>query len=271
MESLSKQQIILLALLVSFVTSIATGIMTASLLENAPPVITQTVNRVVERTVERVVPEKVVETTPGKTVIERETVVVKEDELVPASVEKNGPAVVRIFKKGTEAGAQEEFASLGVIVTREGTVLAPHITNNITTTLFRAVLFDGSSHELVFATTTVTNSPFSLFSIIPGETGPATFPFSSIGMSDALRLGQTVIGLGGAQKNEVSIGIVSSLDELKDSVHRGIGTNLYSNPMMTGSPLLNLNGQLVGIMEGGVTASRGAFLPVDQAKEIYRF
>lgn len=269
MESLSKQQIILLALLVSFVTSIATGILTASLLENASPVITQTVNRVVERTVERVVPQTVVETVPGKTIVERETVVVKEDELVPASVEKNGPAVVRIFKKGTAAGSQESFVSLGVIISKEGVVIAPNVEGE--GSVFRAQLTDGSSHELVSATTTVEGSPFNLFSIIPGESGPPTFPFASMGVSGSLRLGQTVIGLGGAQKNEVAIGIISSLEERKDSPHRGIGTNLYVNSVMVGSPLLTLNGQLVGIMEGGTTASRGAFLPIDQAREIYIF
>ena len=49
MEELSKSQIILLTLLVSFVTSIATGIVTVSLMNQAPPAIAQTVNRIIER------------------------------------------------------------------------------------------------------------------------------------------------------------------------------------------------------------------------------
>lgn len=268
MENLSKQQIILLSLLVSFVTSIATGILTVSLLEKAPPVITQTVNRVVERTVERVIPETVVETTPGKTIVERETVVVKEDELIPASVEKNGPAVVRIFKKGTNAGAQEEFTSLGVIVSKEGTVIAPYSEAD-GMSVFRVELIDGSSHELVFATTTEAETSFSLFSIITADTGPQALTFATLGRSDSVRLGQTVIGLGGAKTNEVAIGIVSSLDDGRTSPHRTIGTNLYANPIMAGSPLLNLNGQVIGIMEGGTTANRGAFLPIDIAREMF--
>ena len=56
LEQLTKHQIVLLTLLVSFVTSIATGIVTVSLMDQAPAGVTRVVNQIVEHTVEKVIP-----------------------------------------------------------------------------------------------------------------------------------------------------------------------------------------------------------------------
>ena len=58
MESLTKTQIVLLVLLVSFVTSLATGIVTVTLVNQAPQPITHTINKVVEKLVAKEVPVK---------------------------------------------------------------------------------------------------------------------------------------------------------------------------------------------------------------------
>lgn len=79
-KDLNKTQLILLSILLSFVVSIATGIMTVSLLQQAPPAVTQTINRVVEQTIEKAVPDY----SAGKV----QTVVVKEDDLVVDAVSK---------------------------------------------------------------------------------------------------------------------------------------------------------------------------------------
>ena len=57
MQDLNKSQLILLALLISFVTSIASAIATVSLMEQVPAPVTQTINRIVKNTIERVVPD----------------------------------------------------------------------------------------------------------------------------------------------------------------------------------------------------------------------
>src|SRR5437868_14630698 len=52
MEDLCKHELILVALLVSFVTALATGIVTVSLMGQAPQGVTQTISKVIERTIQ---------------------------------------------------------------------------------------------------------------------------------------------------------------------------------------------------------------------------
>src|SRR3989344_6016767 len=97
MQDLNKNQIVLLVLLVSFVTSIATGIITTSLLQEAPLEVTRNINRIVEKTVETVtIPGTVVSSPREKEVT---TVIVKEEDLIIDSINKNIKSVVRIKEK----------------------------------------------------------------------------------------------------------------------------------------------------------------------------
>ena len=91
MHGLDNKQIILLTLLVSFVTSIATGIVTVTLLEQVPKGVTQTINRVVEKTVETIIPET-------KTVV-REVPTESTESKITSVVEKRSPTLVTILIK----------------------------------------------------------------------------------------------------------------------------------------------------------------------------
>src|SRR3989344_1190668 len=89
MEELNKNQIILLVLLVSFITSIATGIVTVTLMDQAPQEVTLTINRVVET----VVPGE----TKISTVIKEVPVIVTEEALIVEAINNGSPSVFRIF------------------------------------------------------------------------------------------------------------------------------------------------------------------------------
>jgi hypothetical protein len=55
-NDLNKQQLLLLAIFLSFVVSIATGITTVTLMEQAPSSVTVPITRIVRETVEKIVP-----------------------------------------------------------------------------------------------------------------------------------------------------------------------------------------------------------------------
>jgi hypothetical protein len=58
-KDLNKSQLILLAILLSFVVSIATGITTVTLMQQAPDSVTIPITRIVRQTVEKIVPAQV--------------------------------------------------------------------------------------------------------------------------------------------------------------------------------------------------------------------
>lgn len=246
LEELTKTQIILLTLLVSFMTSIATGIVTVSLLDQAPPTLTQTINRVVERTVERVVPTE--GQTAGVITKEKETtVVVKEDDLVTSSIEKASAALVRVrlAPEFTPAGG-DPFVGLGIIIARDGTI-ATDAAAVTPSARYVITLADGT--ELPAIVLIETDDGVAL---LRTSTEGKNTTLSSVSLaSDTLKLGQTVLMLYGSDRIRVATGIVSALVPTTPRKDEQAGvafvdTNLGVSPIY-GSPLINIFGDVVGI------------------------
>ena len=250
-EELSKFQIVLLVLLVSFVTSIATGIVTVTLLAQAPPAVTQTINHVVERTVETVVPEVATSTKSSAPV---QTVIVKEDDLVTGSIASALSKTGRVFG-GTAStspvvGLAAEIAP-GVLVTDAAIVGKENLVSigNV------SALFSVSE----------TFPDIGIAVLTPESTSTALGDAYKVADSGAIRLGSTVTAILGVTNARVAIGSVSALFGLSDtakkgapSIHvRAIDTNVGAGSI-TGAPLINVFGDLVGISTGVSKAAGGA-------------
>jgi serine protease Do len=106
------------------------------------------------------------------------------------------------------------------------------------------------------------------------------FPYLSLGNSDTLEVGQSVIAIGNALgefRNTVSVGVISGLArsitagnnsgnaEVLDHV---IQTDAAINPGNSGGPLLNLQGEVIGVNVAIVQGSQniGFALPVNSVK-----
>lgn len=245
MNGLNTQQIVLLCLLVSFVSSVATGITTVSLLDQAPEPVAQTINRVVERTIEKVV-DPVVETVsnvgtskPPERVVE--TVVVNQEDLTVGAVEKNSKSLVRIYainNIGTKV-----FSGLGIVVSADGKVLTSSTVLE-TSRKFRAEYFDGS-YDLEVST--AANGGVVVLAPQDVEEGK-TFSPALFGNSENIKLAQSVILLSGQDKNLVSTGIINSLDPLID-------TSIASDVIIRGAILMNLKGEIIGMRVAGSSGS----------------
>ncbi len=274
MEGLTKQQIVLVALLISFVTSIATGIVTVALMDQAPPGVTQTINRIVERTIEKVVPA------PGQTasVITKETVVVKQDDLVVEAVEKNTKSIVSIFRVLGEGDTRIElFVGNGMVVSKDGlivtdkTVVAPHLdeNQNIVPQSFKAVFSSGAILSLSIISSENASGFVFLKPVLDENSKKTVFVPAVIGDVTSLKLGQTVIALGG-EKTSVATGIVSNIahpatDTSTDSTAVSGGSIITTDISVPGKALggilVNLSGSVVGIRALTAGTDDNLFLP----------
>src|SRR3989338_2482102 len=237
-EQLNKAQIILLTLLVSFVTSIATGIVTVSLVNQAPQGITQTVNRIVERPVEKVVPSAPATVTLGQNTVTEKTVIVLDDDLAAQTIEKLQATLIRVIQKGSIDSA---VIARGVIIDAAGIAITD-----------KGVLDRNLSYEAILPSgkkAAMTLRPFSSFSAIAviELTVPEGEKLQAVSLAEEgkLKLGQTVIRIGGKARDAVAIGTVSSLPYKNEGVGRYLEASVIS--ATPGNILTTIFGDVVGI------------------------
>jgi S1-C subfamily serine protease len=284
-ENLTKMQIVLLTLLVSFVTSIATGIVTVTLMDQAPPAVTQTLNRVVERTVERVVPD---DSKQGASVITKETtVVVKEEDLITDSINNNSKSVVRIYE-ALEDGTTGVLKGLGVLVSRDGIIATdPSVIESGLTYIIE------TANKEVFSSNVVETgeSEPAMFLLVEIPEGDETvFPAVELAKHISFKLGQTILSLTGEERTDVAIGIIAGLIEedviveVPVSAEEGatdieeegeeaqpetikvlslIKTSIDEKEVIAGSPLIDIFGEVIGISTGNGTEKTAMFTPVN--------
>jgi len=261
MNDLNTQQIVLLCILVSFVSSIATGITTVSLLGQSPEPVSQTINRVVEKTIERVV--ETADNKPPERIVE--TVVVNQEDLTVDAVAKNSKSIVRLYTK--DASGQKVFFSLGIIVNNTGRVVTISGTSPRNKLLG---VFDSGEFELKLIKS---ESPFGLYE--PATATVTTFSPATLGDSQSLKLAQSVVLVSGRNSNIVAAGIINDLvvvggdSETKDYVTKVVA-GVDSTKVITGSVILNLKGEIVGINSEDIIDPK-SFVPINSVKSLISF
>jgi len=245
MEDLNKTQLILLTLLVSFVTSIATGIITVSLLQEAPQGVTQTINRVVQQTIEKVVPVE----SGGTQKVKEVTVIVKEEDLVIDAINKNAKNIVRIKDTALVDGVSL-FYGLGFLVSKDGIIVSDRRENLSVNNIYLATFSDGISFQMRVVAYD-DNASLTFFQIIKDQRNPIPSEPAILATKE-LQLGQTVIAIEGDKDNVVSIGRVVSFGygtalSGGEKPILSIKTDISPKTKTFGGPLVNLNGEIVGI------------------------
>jgi hypothetical protein len=256
LEKLNKSQVVLLTLLVSFVTSIATGIVTVALMEQAPPAITQTVNRVVERTIEKVAPESLVASAASP-----ETVIVRESDLLASAIQRVSPSVVRLFTPGRdEAGNDAQlFIGLAIVADANGVLIADAGTPDGTLTALRSdgvsvpvnVIARPSGSNLIRLQAATTNEKNEKISWKP----------VAFAQKEA-SLGASVVTIGGRTSVKIGKGVIIGTSAYGNDNPSGIiETDIPADSFAAGSPLIDADGAVIGIAtRESRAAALGGFL-----------
>lgn len=195
---------------------------------------------------------------------------------IPNVVNKVKQAVVLI----TVETDQGEAAGTGSIVTSDGYIITNyHVVDGATS--ITVVLFSGQrlSAKLVLP------APYNDLAVI--KINGSNFPTIPMGTTTNLQVGQWVVAIGNALALKgsptVTAGIVGALGRsiqepapTNANLTGLVQTNAAINPGNSGGPLVNLQGQIVGINtaapvdpESGTAAQGIGFaIPIDQAKTI---
>jgi serine protease Do len=191
----------------------------------------------------------------------------------PAVVNLHGQKTVRATNSGGEGGPFKQVNGMGtgILIDPRGFLLTNyHVVEDVNE--IRATLSDGTSTTAEIVGYDVTND-LAVLQLRIDQPVP-TIP---LGTSSDLMLGETVIAIGNpfGYEHTITTGIISQLhrevkindtQEYRDLIQ----TNTEINPGNSGGPLLNIDGNMVGMVVAVRVGAQGiAFaIPVDDALEM---
>ncbi len=251
MEHLSKQQLILLALLVSFVTSLSTGIVTVSLMDQAPQGVTRTVSQVIERTIQAAVPQ---DAAVGTAVIQDQTA---------TAVDKASASIV-----GLESSHNAGTVALGLVVSRNGVIVADK-TSIAGLGDYVAVMPNGVRIPVAVVQM---QADGDIVFLAPSP-ATSTAAFVPIAFGALPKLGATALSLSGTSTQVLGQGLVTETvpaDPHSGGSDRGrISTTIPSKRVMLGSPLFGTDGSVTGMVTSSLSKDDTAdFYPISQLKAV---
>ena len=284
LEKLSKFQIVLLTLLVSFMTSLVTGIVTVTLVNQAPPAMTQSIYKVIEKAIvlkEDNRPKEIVEQVK---IITQEDLIVKlvkesSNAVVSVIATKDLPVIERYFvdpfenndffqqfippellpqfqvpryrQKGTEE--KQVSSGTGFFVSADGLLATNRHVVEDKEAEYSIIMNDGRKLPVKI----LARDPLQDIAILKAE--GSDFIYIPLGDSDGLKVGQTVVAIGntlGEFQNTVSVGVISGLMRTvmasgalagPEILQEVIQTDAAINPGNSGGPLIDLEGRVIGI------------------------
>jgi serine protease Do len=199
------------------------------------------------------------------------------------SIETTTQSMTSFGAFGTPRSTEQASAGTGIIIKKDGLIMTNRHVVPTGTTSVNVVLSDGTRYEdvEVIGRTSSGDSLDIAFLQIKDTKGKDLIP-ARLGDSGKTNVGDSVVAIGNALgqfQNTVTAGIISGYGR---SVTAGDGTGMESeslenliqtdaaiNPGNSGGPLVNLNGEVIGIntaIAGGDAQNVGFAIPINDTK-----
>jgi S1-C subfamily serine protease len=240
-EELTKSQIFLLTLLTSFVTSMATGIVTVALMDQGPLTITQSVSRVIQSTIQQAPqPDKKSQPVAAAVAVP----------LKPPTPSSQEPALSEVVRsvlpsigKLSSTGSTHDFLGFGIVLDAQGTIVADYNAFGPERRYAYLALQDGTQLKMVvFAN----DAKDGLIFLTTDEA--TTTQFTPLALAkDSAAIGDTVVGIFGKTAPRISSGLIVAISNSDPTQVPIITTDLNASLIDSGAPVIARNGALVGI------------------------
>lgn len=207
-------------------------------------------------------------------------IVVPEEEAVIKAYNTTVPSVVSIMISEEVANLvggvskQDTGGGTGFFISNDGYILTNKHVVSRDDVDYTAITNDGKE----YTASVLARDPLFDFAIVKVE-GNGFTP-AKLGDSDKVRIGQTVLAIGNVLaefRNTVTRGIVSGIGRTitasgantTETIEGAIQTDASINPGNSGGPLLNLQGEVIGVNTATNLAgqSLGFALPINRAKQ----
>lgn len=185
---------------------------------------------------------------------------VEENSAIIDAADKTGPAVVSITSEQSTLdffgqSLNSKSSGTGFIISSDGLIVTnKHVVSDNETT-YSVFTSDGNEHRAIVKAKDPLND--IAFLTIDGK----NLPVAELGDSDKLKVGQTAIAIGnalGQYQNTVTSGVISAIGRAvpvsdagggasSETLENVIQTDAAINPGNSGGPLVNLDGQVIGI------------------------
>jgi serine protease Do len=205
---------------------------------------------------------------------------VEENSAIISAVEKVSPTVVSIVSTQEVQDifgnvSEQRGGGTGFIITSDGLILTNKHVVDSKEASYTVFTSDGKNYRAKIQA----SDPLNDLAVVKINT--KNLPIVEVGNSDDLKLGQSVIAIGNALgefQNTVTSGIVSgigrsieasnTLGQSAEELQGLLQTDAPINPGNSGGPLVNLEGQVVGINTAVASSAEniGFAIPINDAK-----